>query len=213
MTARRPLLCVVVGPNGSGKSSITRELKLSPRVQYRFVNPDLIAETLDISDPVERGIEAARIAESERRSLLAHRVSFGFETVGSVRDKLDFIAEAKACGYLVELYFVTTADPRINIGRVRSRVEMGGHDVDDGKVVSRYRRTMAMLCEYVDVADRAVVIDNSGEHPAIVFIKNGEDTRTIRNPGSVPWLEALLVRHPSSDRTLEDPDADRSLFG
>ena len=45
---------------------------------------------------------------------------------------------AKEKGYFVRCYYVLTADPAINVLRVKSRVAAGGHDVPEDKIISRY---------------------------------------------------------------------------
>ncbi|MDQ3108696.1 MAG: hypothetical protein M3R17_02285 [Bacteroidota bacterium] len=48
--------------------------------------------------------------------------------------------QAKAEGYKVYLYFVSTENPEINKERVQLRVRNNGHDVPPDKIVSRYYR-------------------------------------------------------------------------
>ena len=200
-----PILYVVVGPNGSGKSSITKSLGLDEQLKERIVNPDLIAAGLDIEDPMERSLSAAKIAESARRGFVSKRVFFGFETVGSTREKLDFLREAKERGYRVFLMFVTTCDPEINIARVRQRASAGGHDVPEGKIRSRYHRTMRLLPEYVDLADIAYVFDNSGDHPRIVFIKEPTGTHILRGHKTPEWFDTVLYdRYRDSMADIDD---------
>lgn len=54
---------------------------------------------------------------------------FTIETVMSDVRKMDYIRLAKQSGYRIYLYFVSTQDVEINIGRVAQRVQLGGHDV------------------------------------------------------------------------------------
>lgn len=208
-----PQLHVFIGPNGSGKSSIFKRTELSETIGWLNVNPDIIARHLtDIEDPMQRGIRAAVIAEKYRREYLSQRQSFSFETVGSVRDKLEFIAEAKRSGYAVNIVFVTTCHPDINKQRVRQRVSDGGHDVDDSKIESRYVRTMGMLTEYVDVSDCFTAYDNSGDHPINVFTKNGHRMKILRNPKAIPWVDSILMtKYPQSCRVLKGP-SDTSVY-
>ena len=69
-TNKGPILYVVVGPNGSGKSSITKSLGIDEQLGERVVNPDLIANNLDIEDPVKRSLGAADINESRTVDML-----------------------------------------------------------------------------------------------------------------------------------------------
>lgn len=172
---------VVAGPNGSGKSTVIKTMALH-RSELPVVSPDIYATGLTrIEDTWERNVEAVRQCEAIRERLLAQRKSFAFETVGSTEDKAGFVARAVASGYRVSVLFVTTSDPRINIGRVADRVRRGGHDVPDDKVVTRYHRAMALLHRYLELADEALVYDNSGDHPVLAV--NKTDGEVTVSPG------------------------------
>ena len=64
-----------------------------------------------------------------------------------------------------------TADPEINVCRVRSRVAEGGHDVPRDKIVQRYERALALVKDVVAVCDICHVYDNSEERPLRIFKK------------------------------------------
>ncbi|MBQ7405032.1 MAG: zeta toxin family protein [Candidatus Methanomethylophilaceae archaeon] len=185
-----PRLYVIVGPNGSGKSSIITNLNLDS-VCKSIINPDNFARRLsDIDDEVERYILAMRECEVLRERLLTSGVDFGFETVGSRDDKLEFMSEAREKGYSIILIFVTTSDPDINVSRVAERVRTGGHDVPEEKIRSRYERTMSRLKSYLALSDEAIVIDNSGDQPVTIVTK---DNDTIRFTADTPdWVLRYL---------------------
>jgi predicted ABC-type ATPase len=118
-----PILLIIAGPNGSGKTTVTarlREDRWSEGVEY--LNPDEIARDRfgDWNSP-EAVLEAARWTTARREELLARREGIAFETVFSAPDKVDFVARAKAAGYFIRVFFIGTADPRINAARRGSR--------------------------------------------------------------------------------------------
>lgn len=143
---------------------------------------------------------AAVLADSIRRDLMAQGSTFTFETVMSSPDKVAFMREAKSCGYRTYLYFVATADPEINISRVRLRVRQGGHDVPETLVRSRYDRSIALLDAACNAADRAYVFDNSGsEHRLLVEVTNGVEL-TVRASTLPGWFTQTTLWqsfHPS----------------
>lgn len=104
---------------------------------------------------------ASVTADFIRHKLLEKRASFTFETVMSSPDKVAFLKKAKAYGYRTYLYFVATADPAINVSRVRLRHEKGGHDVPEEKIVSRYAKSLELLMDAIQSTNRAYVFDNS----------------------------------------------------
>ena len=106
---------------------------------------------------------ACKLAEFIRYGLLNTKkdITFTCETVMSHESKLDFMQEAKAKGFRVYLYFVSTSSPEINVGRVVTRVYEGGHSVEEDKIRSRYVRSLANLHKAILLSDRAYIFDNS----------------------------------------------------
>lgn len=68
-----------------------------------------------------------------------------FETVMSHPSKVEFIQKAKNAGYYVQLVFVGLSSSELSFERVSQRVQRGGHDVPQDKIIARYDRVMALL--------------------------------------------------------------------
>lgn len=163
---KRPEIVVFAGPNGSGKSTFTELLK--PPMDY--INADEIKKNLKCSD-----LEAAQLAEKQREDNVEHMEEFCFETVLSTDRNLKLLKKAKERGYFIRCYYVLTADPMINVFRVRSRVESGGHDVPEEKIALRYDRALALVKELVKLCDICHIYDNSGSRPFRIFKKRKEE--------------------------------------
>ena len=88
--------------------------------------------------------------------------SFSQETVFSHPSKVAALRRAFEAGYRTYLYFVATANPKINKCRVENRRAQGGHDVPSDKIFTRYPRSIAQLRESLPYLSRAYVFDNSG---------------------------------------------------
>lgn len=157
----QPTLLVIAGPNGSGKTTLRKWLEARGIALPNHIDPDEIASGLD-GDDAWRTRQAQRIADEQRALFLSQGRPFSFETVLSHPSKIAVLRQARAAGYLVILYFVGTADPLVNVGRVADRVAKGGHDVPEDRVRARYERAMRQLAEAAGVADRTYVFDNSG---------------------------------------------------
>lgn len=161
-----PILTVFAGPNGSGKSTLTSKLASQSRIGI-LVNADEIAARMAhdagiASATADMQFQAAVAAEEMRWVLLTQGVSFTTETVMSDRDRwLKFFGDARSRGFFMNLFFITTADPSINVRRVAERVLHGGHAVDEEKIVSRYHKTHAFLPEALSLFDQAWIFDNS----------------------------------------------------
>jgi predicted ABC-type ATPase len=107
---------------------------------------------------------ASVVCDFLRQKLLELNVSFTFETVMSHPGKVDLLDQARLAGYRTYLYFVATDDPAINISRVRSRVKLGGHNVPEDRIETRYHRSLDLLMKAIRHTNRAYVFDNSGEN-------------------------------------------------
>jgi predicted ABC-type ATPase len=161
-----PLLIVIAGPNGSGKTTITSEVLKSEWMEDAvYINPDNVAleEFGDWNSP-EAVRKAAMYCEEWRERCLANGESLIFETVMSTPGKLDFIRRAKAAGYFVRVFFVSTNNPAINAARIVGRVMKGGHDVPITKIISRYSKSITNCARISSEVDRMYVYDNSREN-------------------------------------------------
>jgi len=128
---------------------------------------------------------ASVAADFLRRKLLEKRVSFSFETVMSSPDKVTLLETAQSLGYRTYLYFIATDDPAINVSRVKSRVRMGGHDVPEDKIASRYARSLDLLLDAVRHTNRAYVFDNSrhgDDHLWVAEITEGRELELKCDP-------------------------------
>lgn len=164
---RKPEITVFAGPNGSGKSTFT-ELLRPANIDY--INADEIKKSLKCDD-----MEAAQIAEQQREDHLAKMQEFCFETVLSTERNLKLLRRAKEKGYFIRCYYILTVDPMINIQRVKSRVQSGGHDVPEEKIVSRYDKALELVSQIVEVSDIFHIYDNSADYPFRIFKRRKEE--------------------------------------
>lgn len=197
----KPALLVIAGPNGAGKTTITvrlRQERWSDGVEY--LNPDDVARERfgDWNSP-EAVLAAARWTEARRNELLSSRLGIAFETVLSSTEKVDFLERARAAGYFVRVFFVSTSDPRINAARVAGRVMDGGHTVPIEKIVGRYERAMANLPAVLAIADRVYLYDNSVDDEEARLCARTQDGTLRKVYGALPqWVADAtqgLARH------------------
>ncbi len=140
--------------------------------------------TLRFGDMQVNSYVAAAVGEFIRHELLAHGVTFTFETVMSHKSKVDFMRAALAKGYRTYLYFVATVSPDINVARVAERVSRGEHAVAEDLIRDRYRRSIDLLESAADAATRAYVFDNSGDSPVLIVEK-------LENGDFIPMVDQL----------------------
>ncbi len=161
IVAPGPLLIVIAGPNGSGKSTFFDVYLRATGIQ--FVNADDMAKALGGPAALPDGYAAARIAEQVRRDLVARRERFCMETVFSdpAGVKVAFLQEAQQQGYRILLIALRIESPELSMARVQQRVEAGGYDVPDDKLLARFPRTQANIKQALEFVDLALVFDNS----------------------------------------------------
>lgn len=131
---KKPMVLFFAGPNGAGKSTITDFFELVGE----YTNADQFANVTNMSN-----YDAAKEVDSRRYKAIKEKRDFSFETVLSSNYKMDILREAKKEGYFLKGIFVLTANPIINVARVKSRVATGGHNVEKNKIVSRYWKSLA----------------------------------------------------------------------
>ena len=158
---KKPEIIVFAGPNGSGKSTITQFAK----VIEPYINADEIKKANNCSD-----LEAAQKADEMRNELVEKKQSFTFETVLSTDRNLNLLRKAKEAGFFIRCIYVLTANPNINVLRVKTRYENGGHNVPEDKIRTRYERCLNLIPELVQVCDIFHLYDNTKE-PFRIFKK------------------------------------------
>lgn len=186
-----PTFTVVAGANGAGKSTLTR-LGREGFQDSAVLDPDAVARSMQrlgvrSGSPIDAGRAVLDMAEG----FLSSRSSFLVETTLSGNTYLRMMARAKEFGYLVVLLYVGTSDISINMQRVRSRVEKGGHDVPEEDQLRRYPRSFVNFRKALELADEAVVFDNSTAkgHTKIAV----KDTNGIEIFEPVPTWAAFLI--------------------
>ena len=152
MQNKKPMVLVFAGPNGSGKSTIKQFFE----IVGEYTNADDVVASTGISN-----MDAAELVDKLRYKAINEKRDFSFETVLSSSYKLDILNKAKENGYFIKCAFVLTSDPKINITRVKTRVSIGGHDVPEDKIVSRYYKSIENIKELIKICDILHVYDNT----------------------------------------------------
>jgi predicted ABC-type ATPase len=168
----KPLLVLLAGPNGAGKSTFY-EAYLSS-LGLPFLNADVLAAITGMG-----AYEAAARVADARRLFVERSMGFITETVLSdpVGAKVEFLVEAAAAGFDVQLIYIGIGDADLAAERVASRVRAGGHDVPLDKILARYARTLDNLEKAIIRLPRVTLFDNSSFDEPFRFIaefRNGK---------------------------------------
>ena len=183
-------LIVYAGANGAGKSSL-RDSGADP--VDLVIDSDRIARELDSVNP--RSVDFAAGKQALRLFYLALRqnLSFSLETTLAGQTILTRMHAAKQVGYDVTLRYIAVNDVTINIDRVFARVRQGGHWIDPETIHQRVAGSFENLAAAVVIADRSVLLDNSG--PAHKQVLRVEQNRVIYRASTIPtWLAQHLAR-------------------
>ncbi len=147
---------------------------------------------------------AMMLAACLREDLRMQLKRFSFETVFSHPSKIEIIKKASDAGYKVYFYFVGTSSPDINVFRVQSRVNKGGHNVARQKIIDRYYRSMDLLWEAAQHAYRAYFFDNSSDGKDSTLFANfkvvdGKKVWSIVDEAQIPqWFMKYYVQKSSN---------------
>jgi predicted ABC-type ATPase len=186
-----PVLHLVAGPNGAGKTTFYERV-LGPATKLPFVNADHIASERWPDDPAGHAYEAAELAERRRRDLIRDRRSFAAETVFSHPSKLDLLHEAKAAGYLVYLHVILVPED-LTVARVQVRRELGGHDVPEEKIRTRFRRLWLLVRQAIAVVHEAEILDNSRAATPFRRVARYDEGRLVGVADWPPWTPPELL--------------------
>ena len=138
---------------------------------------------------------AAFLVDFFRELLLLNGVSFTTETVLSHPSKLNLVKLAKDKGYRTYLYFIGTNSPLINIGRIKSRVFKGGHDVPEEKINSRYTKSIALLTSSIALFDRVYLFDNSSKVIQLIASYENSKLEKIYQDNLPKWVDFLFKKN------------------
>jgi predicted ABC-type ATPase len=186
------VLVVVAGPNGAGKTTFVGTFLKATGLHV--VNPDHLARALAPDAPETVAYEAAQLADTVRRDLLARGASFCMETVFSDSQgaKLAFLRDARAKGFIVFLIFIGLETSELSLARVIQRVEDGGHDVPDEKLIARFPRIFRNLREAIAFVDHVFLFDNSSAEEPYRFAAEYAAGRFVRRGKVRPAWAAEL---------------------
>lgn len=201
---------IIAGPNGSGKTTFSIALLENTEILTgAHLNADIIAKAYvtdeDYKDlsPLEVHLKVSQLVEDTIDALIEQGSNIILETVFSSKYKLDTYKKLKDAGYFVNVIFVATSDPMINVLNVASRVKSGGHDVPINKILSRYDKSIENAKLISKDADCLILIDNSVPNQSpIIYSALSQGNICLDNGENKPkWIQDILddIGQASSD--------------
>ena len=160
--------------NGAGKTTASQHILRHAMKIPAFVNADTIARGLNAFDPESEAVKAGRIMLEHLHELAAKRKSFAFETTLAARTYAVWLAELKAAGYNVHLFYFWLERAELSITRVAERVRAGGHHVPAETIRRRYSRSVKNFLElYRPIVTTWQVYDNTEGRSVMLAFNNG----------------------------------------
>jgi predicted ABC-type ATPase len=157
----------------------------------------LIAKKINPVNPESVGYKTASLVDKIREKFLYQGITFCFETVFSHVSKIDFVADAKANGYEINLVYIHLDTSELNEARVYQRMTKGGHSVPVAKIHSRIPRTINYIAKALPLFNEARLLNNSfRDNPfqVVATVKRGERKYAI---DPLPeWAEYILSDIP-----------------
>lgn len=168
-------LYLVAGPNGSGKSTLIANLYKNKQIKANYINADIYVRTIFKYLPTEkeRNYQAMFYTMDLIKKCASSYRPIIYETVLSHPSKLDIVRQFKDNGFRIFSIFISPNDPHINVERVATRVQEGGHNVPNEKIIERFYRSHKLKESLKSLSDEYCEIDNS-QMPRIIDYKDGE---------------------------------------
>ena len=160
---------IIAGSNGSGKTTFAREYLPNYAKCNNFVNADLIAQGLSPFSPVAASIKAGRLLLERVHQFVERKMDFAIESTLSGKTYTTILKSIKEKGYSIHIFYLWIPDIRLAKARIKQRVQDGGHDVPEGDVTRRFKRSSDNFVEiYKPLCDSWIIFDNSSERSEII---------------------------------------------
>ncbi|MEL7231102.1 MAG: ribonuclease P protein component [Pseudomonadota bacterium] len=192
----RPCLTLLVGPNGVGKTTASAKFFPDLANTDAYIDPDRIAREAKLSN-----MAAGRVALERQAEYLKQGVSFIRETTGGGREPIRLAEAAQKASYRVELIFIYAERLELLNARVAQRASKGLHNIPIDLQKKRFPRSLENAIKLSELADRIVLMDNTGLSPRLMWdsAKTAPDSFHLPRPSWVnrfglPALTRLKTR-------------------
>ena len=166
-----PKYTIFAGVNGAGKTSLYSILMQSIDFGQRINIDEIVAREGSWRDSILQ-IMAGRKAMSMISDCLKRRATFHQETTLPQSTIIRQIKKARAAGYTIQLYYVGVENLQTAIKRVETRVQKGGHGVDEALIRQRFEKLPETLHNIMPMCDAAFFYDNTVKFRQVAYLKN-----------------------------------------
>ena len=179
------------GVNGAGKSTLYNSESLNNDIKNTIrVNTDEIVREIGDWKNNSDQLKAAKIAINLRNECFLYGKSFNEETTLTGKTILKTIERAKELGYELQLFYVGVNSTEIAKERIKSRVEKGGHHIENDIVEKRYYESLKNLKEILLKFDKVYLYDNSKKYKNIFSFSNNKIL--FKDNKSISWAKEAI---------------------
>ena len=166
----KPKYTIFAGVNGAGKTSLSQILRKYENLGERINVDEIVASEGSWTDSILQ-IKASRQAMGMMADYLNQGITFHQETTLASSTILRQIKKAREAGYIIQLYYVGVENLQTAVRRVHTRVEKGGHGVDEKLIQQRFERLPETLRNILPLVDYAFFYDNTVKFKQIAHVK------------------------------------------
>ena len=179
------------GVNGAGKSTLYNSESLNNDIKntIRINTDEIVREIGDWKNNSDQ-LKAAKIAINLRNECFLYGKSFNEETTLTGKTILKTIDRAKELGYELQLFYVGVSSTEIAKERIKSRVEKGGHHIENDIVEKRYYESLKNLKQILLKFDKVYLYDNSKKYKNIFSFSNNKIL--FKDNKSISWAKEAI---------------------
>ena len=179
------------GVNGAGKSTLYNSESLNNDIKntIRINTDEIVREIGDWRNNSDQ-LKAAKMAINLRNECFLRGKSLNEETTLTGKTILKTIDRAKELGYELQLFYVGVNSPEIAKERIKSRVEKGGHHIENDIVEKRYYESLKNLKEILLKFDKVYLYDNSKKYKNIFSFSNNKIL--FKDNKSISWAKEAI---------------------
>ena len=179
------------GVNGAGKSTLYNSESLNNDIKntIRINTDEIVREIGDWRNNSDQ-LKAAKMAINLRNECFLYGKSFNEETTLTGKTILKTIDRAKELGYELQLFYVGVNSTEIAKERIKSRVEKGGHHIENDIVEKRYYESLKNLKEILLKFDKVYLYDNSKKYKNIFSFSNNKIL--FKDNKSISWAKEAI---------------------
>jgi predicted ABC-type ATPase len=168
-----PTYTIFAGANGVGKTSIYKSIYYNENKYEKRINTDEMVARIGSWKDNNLQMESAREAVKLIKIYISEKISFNQETTLSGKSIIKNIKLAKESGFYIVMNYIGVENPEIAKGRVKIRVNKGGHGISDDTIERRYYSSLKNLKAVIEVCDEITIYDNTEIFKEILDYKDG----------------------------------------